>query len=548
MMESQKEHILLVESDPQISDAIAQQILPPLGYQVDVIESASLVFKDIYTISPDLIITNLHLPEISGKDLMIALTAQGIDIPVIVITPKGHESDALQAFRLGATNFLTYPIREAEVVSVVEDTITRIRKRNELDNYSHQLDHVNSEIEQVIHDYAEIFSIGKLVPSSASQQSLYDKLIYAAVQITRADSAWLLILELTSGKFILRACSDNEGHLQSMLHLPYEKSLSALVAASSQAVSIHGDSVKRFNLDKVESILVVPIKHEQKVIGMIAVERKIPQPFNSNQKNLLEMIADYATILIDNFSRFQNLEQKLIHLQQMCIYSTIDSDLINDLLFQIGVELQTRLNHLVENIESLSNLVGRKLNRKQTETVNAIQEDANILINIANSTVNFKKSEKNRKLEKTDLNKIVRDVVTHYQTIAQVDRIIIQLELPPQPTFVAVYASQIIKVIEGLLSNALKHSPPKAQITIRLEKKDSCAIMTVTDQGEGINDKLVESIFEERTSRDRGHVKRFGGIGISLPMMKEIISAHRGKISIDSGNGKGFIVYISLPL
>src|SRR4030042_4846637 len=121
MMEPQKEHILLVESDPQISDAIAQQILRPLGYQVDVFESASLVIKDIYSITPDIIITNLHLPAISGKDLIIALTAQGIDIPVIVITPTGHETDALQAFRLGATNFLTYPIRETEVVSVVEE-------------------------------------------------------------------------------------------------------------------------------------------------------------------------------------------------------------------------------------------------------------------------------------------------------------------------------------------------------------------------------------------------------------------------------------------
>src|SRR4030065_1291333 len=266
-METQKEHILLVESDPQVSEVIAQQTLRPLGYQVDVFESASFVIKDIGKISPDIIITDLHLPGISGKDLLVALYSQGIDIPLIVISPKGHESDSLQAFRLGATNFLTYPIRETEVVSVVEETITRIRKRNELDNYSHQLEHVNAEIEQRIHDYAEIFSIGKLVPSSASQQSLYDKLIYAAVQITRADSAWLLILELTPGKFILRACSDNEGHLQSIIHLPYENSLRALAAASSQAVSIHGDSVKRFNLDQVESVMVVPIKHEQKVIG-----------------------------------------------------------------------------------------------------------------------------------------------------------------------------------------------------------------------------------------------------------------------------------------
>src|SRR4030042_2502019 len=102
-MDTQKEHIVLVESDPQVSEMIAQQTLRPLGYQVDVFDSASFVIKDIYKISPDIIITNLLLPGISGKDLMVALFSQGIEIPIIVITPKGHEVDALQAFRLGAT-------------------------------------------------------------------------------------------------------------------------------------------------------------------------------------------------------------------------------------------------------------------------------------------------------------------------------------------------------------------------------------------------------------------------------------------------------------
>src|SRR4030065_2768280 len=164
-VETQKERILLVESDPQINELIAQQTLRPLGYQVEVVESASSAINDIDKIAPALIIADLCLPEVSGKDLLVALTSQGIDVPVIVITPRGRESDALQAFRLGAVDFLTHPIREFEVVNVVVATLYQRRKRDELHSYSRQLDQNKEELEKRIRDLTEIFSIGMLTPS-----------------------------------------------------------------------------------------------------------------------------------------------------------------------------------------------------------------------------------------------------------------------------------------------------------------------------------------------------------------------------------------------
>ena len=547
-METQKEHILLVESDPQVSEVIAQQILRPLGYQVDVFESASVVFKDIVQISPDIIITNLHLPGISGNDLLVALSSQGFDIPVIVITPKGHEIEALQAFRLGATNFLSYPIREVEVVNVVEGTLSQLQKRKDLDNYSQRVDQTGQEIKHRIHDYTEIFSIGKLVSSSENLPSLYEKLTKVAIAITQADAAWLLVYDVNCGKYVLRSCSNVDGDMQSLLYLPYETSLSSLVAASGQVVSIHGDAVNSFNLyGKVESILVVPLKHEQEVVGMIAVEYKSPQPFNNYQKAMLEVIAEYASIVLENSTRFQKLEQQLSSLQQSSIYTRIDSNLKNDLLFQAGMEMRGLLNRLMENLDNLANQGDHGLSLEQTVAFNAIQAEANTLSDIANSMVGIQQEEKTSILEKADLNETVRNVVNRSQTIAQISKIIIKLEFPSTPTIVTIFTSQITKVIEGLISNALKHSPPKAQVTIRIEKKDDCVILAVKDQGEGITENLAERLFDNKSSHFGNETKRFGGIGISLPMMKEIISAHRGKIWVENLHGKGFTILFSLP-
>lgn len=114
------ERILIVENDPDIADLIGRQALKPLGYQVNVVGDAGSAIKLAVQTPPDLILANINLPGLSGKDLLAALGSQNVKSPVIVITEKGQEHDAIQAFRLGATDVLFWPLRDAEVVSIVE--------------------------------------------------------------------------------------------------------------------------------------------------------------------------------------------------------------------------------------------------------------------------------------------------------------------------------------------------------------------------------------------------------------------------------------------
>src|SRR5512144_3238107 len=95
-MNSSRERILLVENDPDISDVIAHQTLEILGYEVQVARAAAPALQEAGNFSPDLVIANLELPGLSGKDLLVALSSQGLDIPVIVLAQKGREADLVQ--------------------------------------------------------------------------------------------------------------------------------------------------------------------------------------------------------------------------------------------------------------------------------------------------------------------------------------------------------------------------------------------------------------------------------------------------------------------
>ena len=81
-MLSSGDRILLVEHDPEISDLIARQALRSVGYQVDVVSDASSAIKHSVQSPPDLIIADLNLAGLSAKDMIVALSSQGVNTPL----------------------------------------------------------------------------------------------------------------------------------------------------------------------------------------------------------------------------------------------------------------------------------------------------------------------------------------------------------------------------------------------------------------------------------------------------------------------------------
>jgi len=547
-MDRSNAHVLLIENDPQTIELIARQALEPLGYQVDILESAGSAIQEVEKISPNLIITNLNLSGLSGKDLLVALNSRGINLPTIVIANKGQEADILQALRLGADGFLVGPIRETEVINVVENTLRKQEPRVELSVPSRTMEQTNVVLERQGRDFSEIFSICELLRSPINRQSMYEKIASVAIQVAEADSVWIMAMGTKHNEYILQACQNTSDEMQASLHLPYENDLSALVAVSGQLISIHGETLERFKNDElIESVLAVPVKLEGKVAAIITVARKLPQPFNGYQRAMLELVADFTSLLHENSQQFHLLEQRLLFLKQSNIYAMIESDLKYNLLLQASLELRNPLNLISENLNMLLTNNDRRFNREQSVALRDIKEETEILIDITDSLLRFRQGEASRLLEDIDLNEMARNVVNHFQPIAQLAQINLKLELPTKLCIVRVYSSQISKVIEGLLSNALKYSSHNGQITIRIDQKDDNTILSVENQGEQIDGSLLESMFDKKSGILGMTAKRYGGLGISLAMIKEIVSAYRGTTWADSKPDGSFSVAFSLP-
>jgi DNA-binding response OmpR family regulator len=365
-MKTSRERILLVESDPEISDLVARQTLQASGYQVQVARTAAMAIQEAARYSPDIIITNLTLPDLSGKDLLIALSSQGLDCPVIVITQKGMESDLVQAFRIGATDYIFWPMREAEIISAVERVIKQVRSRRERESLAKQLKQTNDELQQRVRELTTIFAIGKAVTSITSQSELFEKIVEGAVYVTEADMGWLLLREERSKSFNLSAQRNLPKTIASKINQPWDDGISSLVALSGETLSIYGEPLARFKVSQLgQSALVVPVKLKKEVVGLLVVVRKNPQPFSPSNRTLLEAVADYASISLVNASLFRALEERARSLQVAAESARANEKRKDEIILSIKNEIIPSLKKASKDLDAL--LIGESARLNATQ-------------------------------------------------------------------------------------------------------------------------------------------------------------------------------------
>ena len=310
-MVKRKELILLIESDPDISDVIARQALMPLGYRVTVVDDANKAIKAALQLAPDLVIADINSSGLSGQDLLVAFGAQGFSFPVIVLAEKEQESEVIQTLRLGASDYILWPARETEVVNVVERGLTQTRGASNQRELGSRLKEADQELEGKTRDLKTILAIGKAVVSINDQRVLFDRIVAGAMHVASADLGWLLLRdEKKKNAFLLTAQRNLPVSWAKKMNKPLDDGVSSLVALSGQTLTIHGKPLKRFKLSALgKSAAVVPIKARNEVIGLLIVVRKKAKEITVNEEALLEAVGDYASISLVNARLFRALQE-----------------------------------------------------------------------------------------------------------------------------------------------------------------------------------------------------------------------------------------------
>lgn len=310
-MTKTKELILLIENDPEISDVIARQALQPLGYRVKIVSDANKAINAAMKLSPDLVIADLNSSGLSGKDLLVAFGAQDFHFPVIVLAAREQEREVMQTLRLGAVDYLLWPARETEVVTVVEHGLRLTRGVQDRRKLGKRLQEVDQELAHKTRELKTILAIGKAVASINDQRLLFDRIVAGAMHVVSADIGWLLLRdEKKKNTFLLAAQRNLPTTWANKMNKPLDDGVSSLVALSGEILSINGKPLRRFKLSSLgKAVSVVPIKARDEVVGLLVVVRKKNIPITRDEEALLEAVGDFASISLINARLFRALQE-----------------------------------------------------------------------------------------------------------------------------------------------------------------------------------------------------------------------------------------------
>jgi K+-sensing histidine kinase KdpD len=549
MPSSSHEKILVIESDPVIADLIAVQALRAAGYQTEVVTDTATAIPKTLQLQPDVIIVNLEMPGLSGKDLLIALTSQHIETPVIVLARKGMESAIMQAYRLGATDYILWPVREAEVIAVTERVLKQVRERREHERMALQLEQTNKEYQIRMREMNTIFAVGKAVLSITDQVLLFDRILEGAISITSSDLGWLLLKNEAKKTFTLAAYQNLPASLHGLMNHTWDDGVSSLVAMSGEPLAFHGEALKKFKIAALgQAALIVPIKVQKQVVGLIVVMRRQALPFKPGEQNLVVAISDYASISLVNARLFHALEEKAASSQSDAGIAQVGERVIQDLIRALKSDLTSPLKAAKKTVFLLEIDKGTRWTPVQKEKLDELNARLSSLEFIVEEIMPEEIPSFDENEESANVNEIVRQAVSHFQHYAQVNRLAIITELPSEALVIKADAGLVGQALEGLISNAIKFNHAGGQVVVHVERGSSQTVkVTVKDTGRGIEPTRAAHIFEGGTS-DGKPPDSFGGLGIGLVLIKEIITSQKGEIWVESKPRKGSNFYFSLPL
>jgi len=549
-MGNHRDRILIVESDPVISDLIGRQALQSLGYQVKIVADSTAAIPQAVQFQPDTIIADLKLPGLSGKDLMVALTSQGIHAPVIIIAHKGMDADIIQALRLGAADYLVWPVRDAEVVAVIERVLKQGREWREREHLARQLLQTNHELQNRVRELTAVFSIGKSVTSSLDQRVIYERIIDGAVRVSNADVGWFLLRDENSKGYILAAHRQLPPGLGTRLGQVWDDGISMLVAASGEPLSMYGEPLKRFKISTLgQSILIVPIKIQKQTFGLLTMVRRVPQPFSLSEQNLLEAAADYASIALVNARQFKLLEDRQRQSQEAAqaaqAAEKLKTQSIDSLVRQLRPEVEAARGHVGTLVQGKKG----KLPPEQQQILLAVQEKIALLSRLVGAGTAPLTPSASLALGEVNLNDLSRQSLARFHRTAQQNGLILVSELASPPVIAWGDALQLTQVLDGLLSNAIKFSRPGGQVTMRTDYAiEGLPHVVVRDAGIGIAAKSLAHLFDADACKQDPIAGLTMKSSAGLRSIKEIITACGGKIWVESKPGQGSAFHFTLPL
>jgi signal transduction histidine kinase len=224
------------------------------------------------------------------------------------------------------------------------------------------------------------------------------------------------------------------------------------------------------------------------------------------------------------------------------------SRLKDEFLAVVSHELKTPLNAILGWTQILDL---RSDEKTVAQALEVIRRNAVLQLDLVNDLLDISRIITGRmvlKSERVDLGQVINASLETVKQAAAKKSIELKVVVKDPAPSITGDADRLQQVLWNLLSNAIKFTPNNGKVELHLEQNDEEIQVIVRDTGAGIHVEFLPYVFDRFRQADTGTARKVGGLGLGLAVVRYLVEAHGGHVSVESpGPGEGATFTVSLP-
>ena len=438
------------------------------------------------------------------------------------------------------------------------------------------LEKKESALKRKANESAALYEIAHEITAQVDLKPTLDLIVDRARDLLQAEVGYLALREGETDVFSVQARSHSEELDASFdgAQFTVGEGLGGRVIANGEGIIV-ADLLKEklaipqladyAEKKELRSAIVVPLKRQGKVSGVLYVNSSVPDNYHEEDKELLNSLAVQATVSIESAELYERVREHAAILEQTVQERTEELEQTNlqleeasthksAFLANMSHELRTPMNAIIGYSEMLLEDAEDDGQDEYLPDLKKIQSAGKHLLSLINDILDLSKIEAGKidlYFETFGVNQLVVDVANTAEPLASKTDSKLVVNCEDDMGNMRSDLTKIRQTLFNLLSNACKFTK-EGTVTLDVyeeerEGEKKFIVFSVTDTGIGMTEEQASKVFGAFTQADSSTTKEFGGTGLGLAITKEFCEMLGGGIDVKSEPGKGSCFTMNLP-
>ncbi len=549
------ERILIAEDSPTVAGMV-RHALEGAGYAVVTAADGLAAMNVAFSEPVDLVISDVEMPEMTGLQLCRLLKGdpRTSRVPFLILSVHKEQYEQFWGRESGADDYLPKPFGAEKLLAHVRALLARFPQTGTMvvpadapaTTRVDALEAVTASLERRLFDLTVAHGISAIAATSSGERATANAVLDRVSRLIDF-SVGALAFSPGGACFLLIRRGTHPGALQEFNAAVLATTAPGQAPVTPPSLLAGAEFVSERAPADTPAMVIQPLFAAEHLVGVLAVAREPARPFEDPERQLLQVTAGQAALVLDN-ARLQEAERA--HAQAL---SQQNEELrrlnrtITDMISTVTHDLRTPLTSVQGYVELL---LDEQPAEEQRDFLETIQRNADRMLRMINGLLEVTRLESRRaalRIQPTALQSALTEVRETLRPVFGARRQAYTEDVPAGIPLLNADPERLHQVLLNLLGNASKYTPEGGAIHLAARVEGGHLRVSIRDTGIGLSEEDLRQVFSKFFRARRPETADVTGTGLGLAIVRSIVELHGGEVFVESRLNQGSTFGFTMP-